>query len=442
MKEDIMGGGIGLAIKKERIKQNLKQTYLSRGICSVSYLSKVENNMINPSKEIISLLLIRLNLNLEEQSNNEEDFMVSLFDLYREGILYRDKARVKEELKLYEVPKFQFFNNSNFSTFHLYIFRLKLIAGFANTEIEKNAQFLKSIEKKFNLKQLFIYKMNIGLYNYISGRYSDALLVFESLLKIEEQVSLDKWEKADFYNMLGTSYLKSREHFNAIRYSSKAITYFKDNHLFNRTIDCYIVSSIAQRNLCEYEKAEENLFMAQKLAKCINKSDYEGLIYHNVGSLYAAQGNPSMAVENYKYSFEYKKANLQLNNSLCTILCIIKEYAKLNVPSEVTKWCKIGMEIIIKDVKGKGTNYTNQTYQHHFDIYQARFSDEEDLDNKIKYAIKFFEKNNNLRYVQKYSIILGDYYFKKKKYKASSFYYQKSNVLLCKQKFIKSLEDF
>ncbi|MCU4934950.1 helix-turn-helix domain-containing protein, partial [Bacillus cereus] len=45
-----------------RMKKNLTQQELSAGICSIPYLSKVENSKITPSNEILTFLLKRVNI--------------------------------------------------------------------------------------------------------------------------------------------------------------------------------------------------------------------------------------------------------------------------------------------------------------------------------------------------------------------------------------------
>ncbi|MGL6031822.1 MAG: helix-turn-helix domain-containing protein [Kurthia gibsonii] len=42
---------IGHIIRKERLNQNMKQSYLAKDICSPSYLSKIENNSTQPSRD-------------------------------------------------------------------------------------------------------------------------------------------------------------------------------------------------------------------------------------------------------------------------------------------------------------------------------------------------------------------------------------------------------
>ncbi|WP_226535515.1 helix-turn-helix domain-containing protein [Fictibacillus halophilus] len=49
-------------IRYYRNSLNLSQTALASGICSVSYLSKIENGLTKPSDEIYSLLFYRLGL--------------------------------------------------------------------------------------------------------------------------------------------------------------------------------------------------------------------------------------------------------------------------------------------------------------------------------------------------------------------------------------------
>ena len=64
----------GLLIKNERLKRNWNQAGLCKGICSVSYLSKLERGQIDASKEVLYPLLERLELliddSLDEQASD------------------------------------------------------------------------------------------------------------------------------------------------------------------------------------------------------------------------------------------------------------------------------------------------------------------------------------------------------------------------------------
>ena len=79
---------IGLLIKMARIQQNMKQVSLAKGICSTSYLSKIENNQTIPSEDVLQLLLERLELDYEDLSTEQElKFLSELYSLYKEAII-------------------------------------------------------------------------------------------------------------------------------------------------------------------------------------------------------------------------------------------------------------------------------------------------------------------------------------------------------------------
>lgn len=56
----------GNTIKQIRIGKNLTQKELSDGIITRTYLSKIENELVNPSFDVIEKILFRLNMTLDE----------------------------------------------------------------------------------------------------------------------------------------------------------------------------------------------------------------------------------------------------------------------------------------------------------------------------------------------------------------------------------------
>ena len=62
---------IGSLIKFHRTKLGMTQNELATGICSISHLSKIENNSKEGNSETIRLLLEKLNIQLHEVKNNE-----------------------------------------------------------------------------------------------------------------------------------------------------------------------------------------------------------------------------------------------------------------------------------------------------------------------------------------------------------------------------------
>ena len=61
----------GLIIYRTRIQKNWSQAGLCKGICTVSYLSKIETGKAEPSEEILQLLLDRLGLKINKSTEQE-----------------------------------------------------------------------------------------------------------------------------------------------------------------------------------------------------------------------------------------------------------------------------------------------------------------------------------------------------------------------------------
>ena len=82
----------GLIIYRTRIQRNWSQAGLCKGICTVSYLSKIETGKAEPSEEILQLLLDRLDLKNDKKTVQEAAELADqgwelLFDGRREKLI-------------------------------------------------------------------------------------------------------------------------------------------------------------------------------------------------------------------------------------------------------------------------------------------------------------------------------------------------------------------
>lgn len=232
-----MTNSIGKIIRKSRLEQNIKQAWLANGICSISYLSKIENNAIVSKEDILKLLLKRLNIEIKEVTNEEEfDYIDSLYLLYKESILTRKKEEINNSLHKFQEKDLNFTVLTNYHYYYLYMFRLMLINREKKDVLLNLFNMLKTEENDYNQKQCFIYNLNSGLFLYLQGNYQEALLFLEKSLPILEFLNLEEWELTDYYNVLSVSYLRVDNYYSAIKYGEKALRFYKDNHYFERTI--------------------------------------------------------------------------------------------------------------------------------------------------------------------------------------------------------------
>ena len=84
---DDMSAYTGYLIRCERLAQNLSQEGLAKGICAVSYLSKIEQGQVEPGQEIIDRLFAALHIDFvrEPELEREAERQLAEFFFLREA---------------------------------------------------------------------------------------------------------------------------------------------------------------------------------------------------------------------------------------------------------------------------------------------------------------------------------------------------------------------
>lgn len=82
-----MSAYTGYLIRRERLAQNLSQEGLAKGICAVSYLSKIEQGLVEPGQEIIDRLFAALHIDFvrDPQLEKEAERQLAQFFFLREA---------------------------------------------------------------------------------------------------------------------------------------------------------------------------------------------------------------------------------------------------------------------------------------------------------------------------------------------------------------------
>lgn len=424
---------IGNFIKQERLNQNIKQITLSKGLCAVSHLSKIENNQVKPSNQLIKLLIERLNLDWKDLSTEEEEVFVSFVaNVYKDAIQKRDQEKIREILSEITNSAYNFKSMKNYVDYSLYVFRLYLIVR-QNDKISPLVTVLDSIQQQIDGKQDFIYNLNLGLVFYEEGDYSTSLLMLEKSLPSLMSLSFDEWELADFYNVLSLSYLMNNEYSNAMEYANRSLHFYRNNLLLHRAVDNNIVIGNAHKKLKNFKKAEENYLL---VSNDLNLTDNVGMVNQNLGSLYSVQGEYEKAIDLFKQSYQIK-VNLPGKESLLrTIFSLVKEFSKHKDKVQVLRWCTIGLEQI-----GDIEKVFQKTYKHHFQIYYSFHNGGEHLESLLKAAITHFTEIDHKRYLKKYLILAANIYYDHGKYKLAAQYYKDAMQLNYSENSILNWED-
>ncbi|WHT48039.1 tetratricopeptide repeat protein [Sporosarcina thermotolerans] len=415
---------IGHLIRAERVRQDMKQIVLAKGICTPSYLSKIERNLIEPSEDIAELLFNRLGIDpaklQKKDVKTEKEFKELLLSTYKLVITSRSVELTEKKLDylLQNSPLFE--NDSLYYTYLLITLRFRIILGKNFEEISREIEALSDSVDGFDTYQKYLFLLNQALFYYNSGIRKKAISYFEEIVEDLDKIPLGDWEKAEFYYVIAILYTSDENTFVAIEYIRKALNYFMETLQMNRVLECYIIIGVTRKLNEQFEESLEAYSKAMQLCEEFHLDDQKGIIYHNIGNLNSIMGNSEQAILYFKKSYDSKVVD---NEKLISILCLIMEHSKRAEKALVLKWANIGIDIIQEsEVEGR------QSYLHHFKFYKSLHS-EEGLSEEIALAaIQYFKDIQEFKLTHKYCIALADWYYYNRKYKLSSIYYREANT--------------
>lgn len=417
------------------MKQEMKQITLCKGICSTSYLSKIESGSAIPSIEIQELLSKRLDLDLNNSTEGYEKTVIdNLFNLYKVAILHRDKTNSSIQNVSSQFPTNKYLTDNNlFNTYSLYLFRIYLLIDTNSANVEFLKNYLNEVKESLNSYQKFLLNLNMGIYLYSKEEYQNALEFLYLAGSESAYLPLEDWEKADYYYVSGLCNLVNNRVLKALELTELALKYYQELFIVDRIIDCYIVMSNAYKRNYEYEECKNTLMKAEKMINSFNLTNNKGILNQNLGDLHAKLGDIELSLEYYIKSFNSIKNTY---GYLISILSIITTYSQMGNSKQVIEWSKKGLDIISEE-----DTKDYEPFFHHLRVYKAIHSFAGDSVSIIKQAIFFFESCLNYRFAHKYTILLAEYYGEHTRYRDSQMYYRKANQYLYKLKSIHSWEE-
>ncbi len=405
---------IGEKLYYYRNKVGLTQEQLAHGICSVSYLSKIENNKCEASREVLELLVKKLGISLEDD-NQEKLFEITiLLEEWFEIIVNTRNKKESTNKKEMITKKIQEINDlSTIITYHLIDLRYELSIyniEEANIIIKK----LNPMQKYFTQENLYFYYYFLGLYKYIKGQFIASLDDFKQAEYIDNQINV---RETELYYLLALVHSKLYHVTSAIYYSQLAVEAYNHKMYYFRSIESQLILAINYIRIQNFDKANYYLFNSLKIAKNIDNDYLIGRIKHNLGFLHSKLGKHKEAISFYLDSLYHKKDNLE--DYTHTIYSLVKEYISINHIEEAEKWLQKGLEIV--------GLYNYKQNEMKLKVLYFRLGNGEYLKYIEKEVIPYFLKNKERQLVSEYAEILGDYFSSIYQYKKSSTYYKLAN---------------
>nr|P43130.1 RecName: Full=Transcriptional activator NprA [Geobacillus stearothermophilus]AAA22624.1 transcriptional activator (nprA) [Geobacillus stearothermophilus] len=400
---------------------------MADGIISVSYLSKIENNQVVPSEEVLRLLCQRLGIN--NILKNRQDELTSKLLLWYKTIT--DKNR-QEAARMYEEIKRTFDDvqgAESIAYFLLFEMRYHLLLKDIHT-VEALLIKLRELYDTFDDVMKYYYYKFLGLLYYCKEKYEDALEYYKKAEQRFRSQSFEKWEEADLHYLLALVYSRLWRILGCINYAQHALAIYQSEYDLKRSAECHILLGICYRRYGEVDQAIECYSLAHKIAQIINDTELLGTIEHNLGYLMSMKHEHYEAIQHYKKSLLYKR-NSSLQARFITLFSLIKEYYVSKNYKKALANVEESLQLLKREKDGMTTYYE---YYLHFTVYQYLLS-EDISENEFETFMKdrvlpYFQRFKKYEDVAQYAEYLAIYYEKRHKYKLASKFYKMSYQFL------------
>lgn len=326
----------GMQIRKNREKLALKQEYLAKGICSVSYLSKIEKGDIVASDEIVNLLFEKLGIEYNKDTKFIEEGKKRLEYISKsnyfglpidEKILEELKEKKDEYLNsplhidyvlfelfdnIYETHDIDILKYSDYMNSDQ-LYKAYLLTGFIDDDINM-------LEKAKRIKNTPEVVNQIAYVKWIEGKYYEAIELYLEALGLANNEGNIK-EQINTCIMLGNIYMDI-DIPTMQKYYDKALLLSNFTLSDEAKYSIYYHMGIAYTSN-DLDKSEECLLKALNFS---NKQDKDSLekLYQKLCFLYLYH-NKSKAIGDY-----YDKAKainiLKEVNELIGIMIDDKDY--------------------------------------------------------------------------------------------------------------------
>ncbi|MGV3487480.1 MAG: helix-turn-helix domain-containing protein [Tuberibacillus sp.] len=416
---------IGTRIRYYRKLGGYTLETLSEGICSVSYLSKIENGG-NSSDDIIVHLCKRLGISYSavDDSAKAEKLRDRMDEWYRVLVSYEEPETLeKERLAIEEDMSASGIEEPLIHLrFNLFTLRYRLFQNDLN-DSKRLIKHLSSFKEIFDSELEYYFYHFCGIYYNIMNDYSNAIKCLKAAEEALKTISHTETEEAHLNYQFANLYSKFLRISDCMNYAEKALTIFNKDYNVTRISDCQTILGICNREIKNFIKAEYHYGQALKFAKLLNDPVRLGMIYHNLGFVKNGLGASEEAVEYYKQALKYKERLTNYDASkVKTMYLLAKEYLKMEQKEDCVNWTKQALDVAKK--------LADKEYFYQLKLIESEVENikDETFESLIyNEAIPYFKKKERWDRVATHAENLADYYFQIKYYKKAGEMYRIAN---------------
>ena len=404
---------MGKQIFYKRLQQKMTQEELCQGICSVSYLSKIENGKIEASEEILQLLCTRLEIAVSDLRDIEAEVKEKLEE-WLKALVHLEKHKVEElyvelEAEMQQIADFEIVN------YYKLLYTRYLIMKRDIPALKEELEKLKKVYKKYSPFQQLLYQYSQALCYCLQHKWQDGLkFLIQTELMAKEQ---DYYETGIYYN-LALAYTHFEVPHMALHFANIAMEGFRNEYKFRNVINCQIIIALSYVEKGQYDEALKIYESILREADSFSEKDVlMAMVLSNIGTIHYRMKKYEEAKKYYVESLKYQRD--EDVNYVDTLYEMALQCIHLEQLEEAKEWIDKGIISAKKDERCNTKLYLLLMLRYRYftepSVYKVFLETE---------AIPFFKNAGNKKELKKVYIELAEYFENSLRFKESNHYYK------------------
>ncbi|OCS84751.1 helix-turn-helix domain-containing protein [Caryophanon tenue] len=421
-----MHQNIGEKIRHLRIHKGLSQGQLIEGLCSVAYLSKVENGKTKPSSSFLARVAARLQVSVAViDPSSSDDFLQRVEEVLarveqRTETLQEDDEALLKMVLLEFVPQYILIRVVTVLLKH-YLQRGHVAQAEAVYEAASKLMDLQAMDVTQHQHVYFHLHNVLGKYFYMKDHFAQAdyhFLVAEQCIDERHQQERAKI----YYNISLVKQRLLEDKSIAIFYSERAYELFMKQNDRENVINALITLGVQYHFAQQFERSLHVLEEAERYIEqsaSPNKASNEVMIKYNIGRVHQSIGNEEQAIAYYEW---------------CLAQAVVPTYKAHILKSLVEIYVQLKQWECVKNLLEETLQLTEthairsleidlQCMQ--AEVFQAR-GDEQSYELHLKKALELAEQHENFLLIKRIATQLGTYYYDQRFYKKAAMFYAKA----------------
>ncbi|MFD1032303.1 helix-turn-helix domain-containing protein [Metaplanococcus flavidus] len=238
---------IGSVIKYYRSKNNLTQSQLADGICSISHLSKIESNTYTPHESTMEALLAKMGVQWKKELVKRDRMERQLQDFIACSLHYDLKKMEEQYVKLQQDDDYMQ-STDLVNRYELYKFRYYLYIQ-DQCKADRQKELLERMKNSFTESEAWMHKLFLSLYFTLINRKE---LAMECVNSLDNGIqSIPQKFEGEFYYQKARLLIMHEQYELSAHYAELSVQYFRLNYNYIRLLHAQLLLAInyMRRNL-------------------------------------------------------------------------------------------------------------------------------------------------------------------------------------------------